>query len=90
MRLNQLKRRDFKLYKEIKCPNCGKSYYQISGEIRTCCYYPPIIKDGININPDRNISTVTCRCLECNKYFKYKEQCGEIIEVIKGNYGETE
>ena len=49
----------------IKCPNCGKSYYQVKYSITTAVYYPPIYKDGININPDRNSETVYCDCLNC-------------------------
>ena len=53
----------------IKCPYCGESYYTIEHSESTCVYYPPIIKDGVNINPDRNIHTTHCRCLNCNKKF---------------------
>lgn len=42
---------------DIKCPHCGESYYTIEESLSTCVYYPPIIKDGVNINPDRNTTT---------------------------------
>lgn len=49
-----------------KCPNCGKSYYSTSAGYTTLAYYPPIWKDGININPDRNTTTCEATCQECN------------------------
>lgn len=60
----------------IKCPYCGKSHYEEGFSTRTAMYFTPIIKDGVNINEDRNITTTRCKCLECNKYFNIKEQAG--------------
>lgn len=54
---------------DIKCPHCGESYYTIEESSSTCVYYPPIIKDGVNINPDRNTTTQYCRCLNCQERF---------------------
>ena len=51
------------------CPKCGESYYMENGGISTCVYYPPIYKDGVNINPDRNKITTHCKCLNCGKEF---------------------
>jgi DNA-directed RNA polymerase subunit RPC12/RpoP len=56
----------------IKCPHCGASHYMESGSMSTCVYYPPIWKDGVNINPDGNTTTTYYKCLECGKEF-YKE-----------------
>lgn len=53
----------------IKCPYCGESYYQEDYSTVTCMYFPPIYKDGKNINPDRNIHTTHCHCLACGKAF---------------------
>ena len=55
----------------IKCPYCGESYYQELYATTTAVYYPPIYKNGVNINPDRNQSATTCRCLNCGKEFIY-------------------
>lgn len=60
----------------IKCPKCGKSYYMEKYTTCTAMYYPPIYKDGVNINPDRNMSTTVCVCLECQHIFSY-QMCGE-------------
>lgn len=56
----------------IKCPNCGESYYMENGSRCTLMYFPPIYKDGVNINPDRNITTTHCTCMACGKDFTYK------------------
>jgi hypothetical protein len=45
----------------------------------TAMYYPPIYKDGVNINPDRNISTTVCLCLECQNVFSYQMRGGKLI-----------
>ena len=46
-----------------KCPHCGKSYYRENYTTTTAMYFPPVYKDGININPDRNKSTTHCTCI---------------------------
>lgn len=68
--------------KDIKCPFCKKSFYIPGPSVTTAVYYPPIIKDGVNINPDRNTSTTTCECLECHNFFYIKE-CGGKTTVVK-------
>lgn len=57
----------------VKCPHCGESYYTVMYSDSTCVYYPPIYKDGVNINPDRNTTTRHCRCMNCGKEFTIKE-----------------
>lgn len=52
-----------------KCPHCGESYYTKMYSESTAVYYPPIYKDGVNINPDMNKVTTHCRCLNCGKEF---------------------
>lgn len=56
----------------IRCPHCSESYYMINNSECTAVYYPPIYKDGVNINPDRNITTTHCTCMNCGKEFSYK------------------
>ena len=62
----------FSLKGNEKCPHCGESYYMELSSYSTAMYFPPIYKDGVNINPDRNISTTECKCLNCGKLFSYK------------------
>ena len=54
---------------DIKCPHCGASYYTILYSDSTAVYYPPIYKDGVNINPDHNTTTRQCECINCGKQF---------------------
>ena len=56
-----------------KCPHCGESFYTEMYSSSTAVYYPPIYKDGVNINPDRNTTTRHCRCMNCGKKFTIKE-----------------
>ena len=55
------------------CPKCGDSYYIENNRMITAVCYPPIYKDGVNINPDRNTTTVSCTCVSCGHHFRYKE-----------------
>lgn len=54
-----------------RCPHCGESYYMENYGITTTVYYPPIYKDGVNINPDRNKTSVNCTCMNCGKEFSF-------------------
>lgn len=53
------------IYDNIKCPKCGAKYFEVGPSCCTLAYYPPIIKDGVNINPDRNECVTTYTCCEC-------------------------
>lgn len=64
-------------YSKIKCPYCNESYYEEGVTAVTDMYYPPIYKDGVNINPDRNSKTTTCHCLNCGKEFYI---CGNDVD----------
>lgn len=58
----------------IYCPHCGASYYRIAYDSRTCMYYLPIIKDGVNINPDKNKVMIRYTCMNCGKDFEVTEK----------------
>lgn len=53
------------IYDNIKCPKCGAKYFEVGSSYTTCVYYPTVIKDGVNINPDRNKCTTAYTCCEC-------------------------
>lgn len=55
-----------------RCPHCGESYYMENYSTTTAMYYPPIYKDGVNINPDRNTTTTHCMCMNCGKEFSFQ------------------
>lgn len=59
---------------KIYCPHCGASYYQIDYSTSTCMYCPPVIKDGVNINPDRNKTKIHCTCMNCGRNFTETEK----------------
>lgn len=56
----------------ITCPHCGESYYMENYSDCTAMYFPPIYKDGVNIDPDKNITTTHCTCLNCGKDFSFE------------------
>lgn len=58
------------IYDNIKCPKCGAKYFEVGPSSCTAVYYPTIIKDGVNINPDRNTCTTTYTCCECGHEWK--------------------
>lgn len=64
--------------KLIKCPQCKDSYYMEKYTTTTAMYFPPIYKDGININPDGNITTHYCQCRTCGREFTYSTKYGEL------------
>jgi len=67
----------------IKCPNCGASHYMEGPSQRTLLYCPPVWKNGVNQNPDTNITTIEAHCLECNFDFEIKEQSGKTWTILK-------
>lgn len=56
----------------VKCPNCGESYYNHLYTTSTMAYYPTVYKDGMLINNDVNERVNYCRCMNCNTNFSYK------------------
>ena len=66
----------------IKCPNCHGSYYRENYTIGTLLYFPPVYKDGININPDGNTYKTHCTCLDCKNRFSYSMKYGKIIDIV--------
>jgi len=62
----------------IKCPQCKDSYYIEKYTVSTCMYYPPIFKNGINVNPDGNITTHQCQCCNCGYEFTYATRYGKL------------
>lgn len=63
----------------IKCPKCGESYYMERYSTTTAMYYPPIYKNGVNINPNKNITTTVCHCMNCGEEFSFRIRGGEFL-----------
>ena len=68
------------MFDGVKCPNCGMSHFSVGVSMTTLMYYPPIYKNGVNVNPDGNTTTTEFICMECHKRFYTKTQYGEIID----------
>jgi hypothetical protein len=66
---------------KVKCPACDASYFTVKYATTTAAYYPPIYKDGVNVNPDGNETTTTCTCLNCGHNFAYRERYGKVEEI---------
>lgn len=60
-------------------PDCaGNCRFMNSPMMTTCAYYAPVYdKNGVNVNPDRNITSYTTVCLTCNERWDVSEQCGK-------------
>lgn len=70
------------MFENIKCPKCGENYYKEYYSTRTAMYYPPIYKDGININLDGNITTKVCQCMNCDEVFSFQVQYGKVLNNV--------
>lgn len=61
------------------CPFCGASHYEVRETYKTLMYYEPIYENGVNVNPDRNVTTHDCRCLECGHEFHIRTRYNPIL-----------
>lgn len=64
-------------------PGCSRDDCMIQGEggSTTCTYYPPIINaQGVNVNPDMNITSYHKRCLSCGKSWTERWQNGTRLD----------
>ena len=68
------------IFSDIKCLKCGASYFMKNYSTCTAIYFPPIYENGVNINPDRNITTTVYTCLNCFQIFSYQE-CADVISI---------
>lgn len=66
-------------------PNCTRDDCMITENgpcTQTLAYYPPIYnKQGVNTNPDMNITTRPIRCLSCGKSWEERWQNGVRISA---------
>lgn len=67
---------------ELKCPKCNSlGPLSQGGSMTTAVYYQPRIVNGVNMNPDGNITTTEFTCEKCGCKFIAKFQYGECIDV---------
>lgn len=64
---------DFKLLSH----DCENPTYSQGLSMMTCAYYPPVFdENGVNTNPDRNVTTNTYACTKCGKSWSVATQYG--------------
>ena len=64
----------------IKCPKCGSQAREEGISMMTLAYYQSIYDgNGININPDRNVTTTQWVCRNCGE--KYETRNGVVNEI---------
>jgi len=68
-----------------KCPKCKKNYFRDGVQTTTLMYFPPIFRDSVNINPDRNTISFVRDCLACGSSFSISgnEHKGWDVGIIK-------
>lgn len=57
------------IMRQTVCPHCGASYYTELYSTSTAVYYPPVYKNGVNINSNQNQTTTLYKCMACGKKF---------------------
>ena len=66
----------------LKCPKCGSLGPLSQGiSMTTAVYYPPVWENGVNINPDGNITRTEFICEKCGCKFSARFKHGECIDV---------
>ena len=66
----------------LKCPRCGALGPITEGySTTTAVYYPPVWKNGVNINPDRNVTTTTYTCGKCECNFSASYLRGKLLSI---------
>lgn len=68
------------------CQTSDKCMFAEDGmTMTTCMYYPPVYKNGVNVNPDRNTTSGGLRCVSCDKRWAYSMQLNDITYVEINN-----
>ena len=66
----------------LKCPRCESTDPIIEGySTTTAVYYPPVWENGVNINPDGNVTTTNYTCGKCECNFSARYQHGKLIDI---------
>ena len=66
----------------LKCPRCGSTDPIIEGySTTTAVYYPPVWENGVNINPDGNVTTTKYTCGKCECNFSARYQHGKLLSI---------
>lgn len=76
--------KNIKEYEDIvlKCPKCNSTGPLSQGaSMTTTVYYPPVWENGVNINPDGNITRTEFICEKCGCKFSARFKHGECISI---------
>ena len=66
----------------LKCPKCNSIGPLNQGaSMTTTVYYPPVWENGVNINPDGNITTTEFICEKCGCKFSARFKHGKCISI---------
>ena len=66
----------------LKCPKCNSTGPLIQGvSMTTNVYYPPVWENGININPDGNITRTEFICEKCGCKFSARFKHGKCMSI---------
>ena len=66
----------------LKCPKCNSTGPLIQGvSMTTNVYYPPVWENGVNINPDGNITRTEFICEKCGCKFSARFKHGKCISI---------
>ena len=66
----------------LKCPKCNSTGPLIQGvSMTTNVYYPPVWENGVNINPDGNITRTEFICEKCGCKFSARFKHGKCMSI---------
>ena len=66
----------------LKCPKCNSTGPLSQGvSMTTAVYYPPVWENGVNINPDGNITRTEFICEKCGCKFSARFKHGKCISI---------
>lgn len=66
----------------LKCPKCNSTGPLSQGtSMTTTVYYPPVWENGVNINPDGNITRIEFICEKCGCKFSARFKHGKCISI---------
>ena len=66
----------------LKCPKCNSTGPLSQGvSMTTNVYYPPVWENGVNINPDGNITRTEFICEKCGCKFSARFKHGKCISI---------
>lgn len=67
------------------CDTGAKCAFAVGPGVSTAAYYPPVYdRNGVNMNPDRNLVEQDVRCVTCGKQWTRRSKVGDVSYVALG------